>query len=58
MVSKAILKKFLGDCISTGMYIPTKGIECSKEDILEIEEVLSRYNDTKARIKIIKILNR
>ncbi len=48
-------KEFVKDCISSGKYIET-GLNLSKKEILEIEGILSRYNDRTAKTKINKIL--
>jgi hypothetical protein len=54
MKTKTELKKFIDACISSGKYIET-GFNLPHDKILEIENILNRYNDTTARTKIYKI---
>lgn len=55
MKSNKKLNEFLDVCISTGSYVDT-GLKLSEKEILEIEDILNRYNDTTARTKIRKII--
>jgi hypothetical protein len=48
-------KEFVKKCISTGGCIGNN-FNLSKKEILEIEDILSRYNDGTAKTKINKIL--
>lgn len=48
-------KEFVKNCISSGRYIET-GLNLSKKEILEIEDILDKYNDHTAKTKINKIL--
>lgn len=51
------IKEFIEDCISTGMCVENDfGI--SKQDELEIEDILDICNDKTARTKIRKILKK
>ena len=55
MVSKNELKEFIDDCISTGRCVETT-LKLTQSQILEIEDILNRYNDTTAKTKIRKVL--
>jgi hypothetical protein len=55
MITKNKLKKFIEDCINSGKYIEI-GLNLPQEIILEIEDILNRYNDTTAKTKIRKII--
>jgi hypothetical protein len=48
-------KELVKYCISSGKYIET-GLNLSKKEILEIEDILNKYNDHTAKTKINKIL--
>lgn len=49
------LKRFVDACISSGKYVET-GLDLPQKEILEIEDIVNRYNDTTARTKIRKIV--
>lgn len=49
------LKEFVDGIISSGKYIE-KGLNLQQKEILEIENILNKYNDTTARTKIRKII--
>lgn len=49
------MKEFIDDCISSGKYIET-GLNLPQKAILEIEDILNRYNDTTAKTKIRKVV--
>lgn len=51
---KAEFNDFLEDCISTGKCMDNYFL--TQEQNLEIDDILHRYNDTTARIKIKKII--
>lgn len=53
---KTELKSFVNDCISSGKCVENS-FNLNKEQILEIEDILNRYNDTTAKTKIRKIIN-
>tara|TARA_R110002124_G_C8931286_1_gene512026 strand:+ start:1935 stop:2180 length:246 start_codon:yes stop_codon:yes gene_type:complete len=55
IIAKEKLKDFVDACISSGKYIET-GFKLPQKDILEIEDILNRYNDTTAKTKIRKVL--
>lgn len=48
------MKEFIDKCISSGKVV--SGYELSQEVILEIEDILNRFNDKTARTKIRKLL--
>lgn len=49
--------EFLDACISSGKYVKTSdNINLSQEQILEIEDILYRFNDKTAKTKIRKML--
>lgn len=50
-----ILEIFINNCISSGKYIDGV-LNLKQKQILEIEDILGRYNDSKAKTKIRKIL--
>lgn len=49
------LKVFVSSCISSGKYIET-GLNLPQAQILEIENILNRYNDATAKTKIRKVV--
>lgn len=56
-MTKEQQKTFIDDCISTGKFVDYDEVtDLSMDVILEIEDVLNRFNDTSARTKIRKIL--
>lgn len=55
MISKTELRDFVDACISSGKYIETS-FKLKQEDILEVEDILNRYNDTTAKNKIRKLV--
>ena len=55
-MNKKELNEFVDACISSGKYIET-GFNIPHDKILDIENILYRYNDTTARTKIRKVLN-
>ena len=55
IVEKEKLKEFVDACISSGKYIET-GLKLPQKDILEIEDIVNRYNDTTAKTKIRKVI--
>lgn len=57
MKYKVNLKEFIDACIGSGRYVET-GLNLPKEEILEIETILNRYNDSVAKTKILKIMNK
>lgn len=56
MKTKTELKEFVDACINSGKYVET-GFNLPHDKILEIEDILNRYNDSSARTKIRKLLN-
>ncbi len=48
-------KDFIESCISSGKCIENN-FDLSQKEILEIEDILNRFNDTTAKIKIRKII--
>lgn len=50
------IDKFLDDCISSGKFIQTSGITVTPDVIIQIENILTKYNDKKARVKIRKLI--
>jgi hypothetical protein len=57
-MDKIELKEFLDNCISSGSVIMSNNIKLSHSEILEIEDILNRFNDKTARTKIKKIINK
>ena len=56
-ISKIDFELFLDACTSSGCFIKTHdNISLSHEVILELESLLDRYNDTKAKAKIKKLI--
>lgn len=55
MIDKVKLKEFLDICISTGRYVET-GLNLPQKNIIEIEDILNRYNDSTAKTKIKKLI--
>jgi len=55
MITKDKLKEFVDACISSGKYIET-GLNLPQKEILEIEDIVNRYNDTTAKTKIRKVV--
>ena len=51
-----LVDKFLDDCISSGKFIQANGITVTPDTIIQIENILTKYNDKKARIKIRKLI--
>lgn len=47
--------EFLNDCISSGACV-SGHFDLDHDAIIEIEDILNRYNDTTARSKIRKLL--
>ena len=58
LMDKIELKEFLDNCISSGSVIMSNNIKLSHSEILEIEDILNRFNDKTARTKIKKIINK
>lgn len=56
MITKIEINEFLDACIGSGKYIQTS-FELTHEQIIEVEDILNRFNDKTARTKIRKILN-
>jgi hypothetical protein len=48
-------KEFVEACISSGKYVET-GLNLPKKYILEIEDIVNRYNDATAKTKIRKVI--
>jgi len=55
MIELNKLRDFVDACISSGKYIET-GYKLPQKSILEIEDILNRYNDTTAKTKIRKVV--
>ena len=55
MTTKKELKEFVDACISRGRYVET-GLNLPQKEVLEIEDIVNRYNDTTARTKIRKVV--
>jgi len=55
MITKDKLKEFVDACISSGKYVET-GLNLPQKEILEIEDIVHRYNDTTAKTKIRKVV--
>ena len=54
-MTKDQINEFLDACISSGRYVET-GLNLKQELVLEIENILYKYNDTTARAKIRKLI--
>lgn len=58
-MTKEQQKTFIDDCISSGKFVDYDGVtDFSIDTILEIEDILNRFNDKSARAKIRKILKK
>ena len=55
MITKDKLKEFVDACISSGKYVET-GLKLPQKEVLEIEDIVNRYNDTTAKTKIRKVV--
>lgn len=57
MMTKEQEKQFIDDCIDRGKFVDYEDvIDLSYSKIIEIEDVLHRFNDSSARSKIRKII--
>lgn len=56
LLDKQRKDEFIRDCISTGKCVESR-FKLSNEQVIEIEDILNRYVDATARIKIRKVLS-